>query len=145
MLQRLKEKLRTFMIGRHGPDVFSNDLVKAGIAVYVISLILTLIQTNATRLIGSLLSYVGLFMMIYSLVRSYSRNNVKRDEENRRYMAWRDQMRTKIRQAKARFKNRKTYKYFKCPGCKSWIRLSRGCGTVTVTCRKCQNAFTKKA
>ena len=145
MLQRIKEKLRVFMIGRHGTDQFSMDLVKFGFVVYILSFILSMIQTNTTAIIGTLLSWSGLFCMIYSLVRSFSRNNAKRDEENRRYLTWRDKMRTQSRQAKVRYQNRKTYKYFKCPGCKSWIRLSRGSGTVTVTCRKCQNSFTQKA
>jgi transcription elongation factor Elf1 len=39
----------------------------------------------------------------------------------------------------------KKYKYFKCPECKSWLRLPRGVGEVTVTCGKCRHAFKQKA
>ena len=52
---------------------------------------------------------------------------------------------TQLRQAKNRFKNRKQYKYFRCPSCKAWLRLPRGKGVVTVTCSRCHTSFTQKS
>ena len=54
-------------------------------------------------------------------------------------------MRTRLSQARVRFQKRKEFKYFKCPQCKSILRLPRGVGEVTVTCGKCRHSFTHKA
>ena len=42
-------------------------------------------------------------------------------------------------------KNRKDYKYFKCPNCKVLLRLKRGCGEKEITCVRCQHRFKQKA
>ena len=75
----------------------------------------------------------------------YLRNLDKRRAENRRYVTLMEKKKTERRQAKVRFQNRKKYKYFKCPGCKAWLRLPRGAGVVTVTCSRCHTSFTQKA
>ena len=79
------------------------------------------------------------------IFRMFSRNNDKRSAENRRYLAMTERRRTARRQAKARFQNRKKYKYFRCPGCRAWLRLPRGTGVVTVTCSRCHTSFTQKS
>ena len=92
-----------------------------------------------------MLSLLGFAVCIYSIVRIFSRNIEKRADENRRYLSFRHNLDTKTRQARTRFKNRKQYKYFKCPNCHAWLRLPRQAGVVTVTCGRCKNSFTQKA
>ena len=82
---------------------------------------------------------------VLCIFRMFSRNNDKRSAENRRYLAMTERRRTARRQAKARFQNRKKYKYFRCPGCRAWLRLPRGTGVVTVTCSRCHTSFTQKS
>ena len=48
-------------------------------------------------------------------------------------------------QARVRFKNRKEYKYFRCPKCHAWLKLKRGSGEGTLTRGKCKHAFKAKA
>ena len=79
------------------------------------------------------------------IFRMFSRNEDKRAAENRRYLAWKQRVTTKARQARNRFKNRKQYKYFKCPNCHAWLRLPRKAGVVTVSCNRCHSSFTQKA
>ena len=43
-----------------------------------------------------------------------------------------------------RFRERKTYKYFRCPQCKQRRRAPRGRGKIQVTCQKCGNVFQTK-
>jgi LSD1 subclass zinc finger protein len=45
----------------------------------------------------------------------------------------------------ARSQNRKNYAYFRCPGCRSWLKLPRGAGKVTITCLKCGRQTNKTA
>lgn len=75
----------------------------------------------------------------------FSRNLPKRQAENRWFEASYARAKTQLRQAKNRFKNRKQYKYFRCPSCKAWLRLPRGKGVVTVTCSRCHTSFTQKS
>ena len=75
----------------------------------------------------------------------FSRNLTKRQAENRRFESACARSKTQLRQAKNRFKNRKQYKYFRCPSCKAWLRLPRGKGVVTVTCSRCHTSFTQKS
>ena len=44
-----------------------------------------------------------------------------------------------------RVKNGKKYCYFTCPKCKRRLRVPRGVGSVTVTCKNCGAKFDKKA
>ena len=132
---RIKQTLRSFMAGRHGVDAFSTFLVWVGLPLYLLAVIVKL----------EILSLLSMALYIYTMFRIFSRNEHKRAEENRRYLAKKTQLTTSFRQAKKRFENRKQYKYFRCPSCKSWLRLPRGAGVVTVTCGKCHNSFTQKA
>ena len=44
-----------------------------------------------------------------------------------------------------RLKNGKKYRYFTCPKCKQRLRVPRGVGSVTITCKNCGTKFDKKA
>lgn len=42
------------------------------------------------------------------------------------------------------FRERKTYKYFKCPNCRQQLRAPRGRGKILVTCQRCHKQFNQK-
>lgn len=133
--EKIKRGFRKFMIGRHGSDELSIALLIAGLVISLLS-----------SLFGSSFLYaVGLVLYIVSLFRMFSRNTVKRYEENRRYVEWRGKAVTGFSQAKIRLKNMRKYKYFRCPECHSLLKLPRKVGEVTVTCGKCRHQFKKKA
>lgn len=133
--EKIKQAFRSFMSGRNGGDDLARMLLWVGLIVYLLGMILNLMP----------LILIGMGVYIYVLFRMMSRNKAKRSYENRRYLAWRDKLRTKRKQAKARFDNRKVYKYFKCPKCKGWLRLKRGAGEVDVCCQRCKNEFMYRA
>ncbi len=76
-------------------------------------------------------------LVIWSFVRMFSRKIPARRRENEWFMRKTAPLVTKYYQAMARFRNRKLYAYFRCPGCRSWLKVPRGAGRVTVTCGHC--------
>jgi len=132
--EKIKQSFRSLMTGRHGVDQLSVVLVWTGLALYVLSAVFGL----------GILSLLSLAIYGYTVFRMFSRNEEKRSAENRRYLSWKMRVTTDAKQARTRFKNRKQYKYFRCPNCKAWLRLPRGAGVVTVTCGRCHNSFTQK-
>jgi len=144
--QKIKLAFRSFMSGRNGADQLSIACLWGGLICYLLGSIVGSIQVSILfPLLGLLLNLLGFAAYVYCIFRMFSRNVDKRRAENRRYMSAVDKRKTKRRQAKVRFQNRKTYKYFKCPGCKAWLRLSRGKGVVTITCSRCHTSFTQKS
>ncbi len=143
--EKIKQSLRSFMAGRNGADHLSMALLWTGLICYLLGSILGSVQVLAIALIGMLLNLVGFAAYVFCVFRMFSRNLDKRRAENRRYVTMAEKKKTERRQARVRFQNRKTYKYFKCPGCKAWLRLSRGKGVVTITCSRCHTSFTQKA
>lgn len=132
---RIKQALRNFMAGRNGVDQLTVALVWTGLGLYLLS-----------ALTGwDILSLPALALYGYTFFRMLSRNTEKRAAENRRFTTLKSRLQTNVRQARTRFKNRKQYKYFRCPNCKAWLKLPRGAGVVTVTCGRCHNNFTQKA
>ena len=134
-LQRLKESFARFMQGRHGPDNLG---------------MFTLITGLACSLLGSftgigILSLLGVALYVWTLFRMFSRNNDKRFAENRKYIELTSNWKTRIRQFVKRMKNRRDYRYFKCPNCKVLLRLKRGCGEKDITCVRCGHQFRQKA
>ncbi len=144
--EKIKQSLRSFMMGRNGADNLSMALLWTGLILYLLGGIVGSIQVSIIfPLLGMLLNVLGFASYLFCMFRMFSRNVDKRRAENRRYVTMMEKKKTQRRQAKVRFQNRKTYKYFKCPGCKAWLRLSRGKGVVTITCSRCHTSFTQKA
>lgn len=146
---KIKLALQRFMIGRYGPDRLSLVLLWSGLALNLLS---SLLSGAAGKAQSALLAFLCLLLMLlgyacygFSIFRIFSRNLSKRQAEAQRFERFWQKTSTGFRQAVTRFKNRKQYKYFRCPGCKTRLRLPRGKGVVTVTCKCCHTSFTQKA
>ena len=137
MWEKIKLSLARFMQGRYGADSLGRFLVWAALILYVLGMFIPYV--------GGLFSFLGLATLIYTLFRMFSRNTARRTAENAWFWNKSAKLRTAFSQARVRFKNRKEYKYFRCPKCHSYLKLPRGVGEVTVTCGKCKNQFRKKA
>ena len=133
--QKMRQGLNQMMIGRHGADELSMALLIAGLALSMLS-----------RLFGSaLLNLLGLAAYIFGLYRMFSRQHEKRFAENQRYLGFFGRFTERARQFAARQRNRKSFKYFKCPQCGARLRLPRNVGEVSVTCGQCKHVFKMKA
>lgn len=134
-MQRLRAFFAKLTYGAYGSD-------QLGRATLYASLIL-LFLTFATG--STLCWYLSIAGYAWCIFRMFSRNREKRSAENALYLKKTEKLRTELRQALTRFRNRKQYKYFKCPQCRTRMRLTRGCGEKTVCCPKCKNTFKMKA
>ena len=144
--EKIKQTLRSFMNGRNGVDQLSTALLLGGLLCYLLSSILgSFVGRPVLAILSMLFSFAGLAAYMLCIYRMFSRNLDKRRAENRRFVAFADRQKKKRTQAANRFKNRRIYKYFKCPGCKAWLRLKRGSGVVTITCSRCHTSFTQKS
>lgn len=123
MFQRFGESMRRFMSGRNGTDQLGLFLLIAGLALSIIS-------TLAKLPIFSMLAYIPLLLAVF---RIFSRNVSQRYAENRRFC-----------QFFARIKGRKQYRYFRCPSCRTQVRVPKGKGTLRITCPSCHERFIKK-
>ena len=135
MWTRIKMALAGFMQGRNGVDNLGWHALWAG-----------LILSLASSFLGSmLLSLAGNVLYFYALFRMLSRNVVKRQAENTRYVSFMNNWQKELKQFFLRLKGTKEYKYFRCPSCKCRLRLRRGCGEKHITCPVCKNQFDQKA
>ena len=132
---RIKFSLSRFMYGRYGADQLSRTIVTA-------SLVLLILGNLTGSILMIYLSFAGYVYMIY---RTFSRNIEKRSQENQAYLNKTAHLRTEYSQFKVRWRNRKQYKYFKCPQCRTRMRLTRGVGEKQITCRNCQHTFKQNA
>ena len=134
-LQRLRESLARFMLGRHGLD-------NLGMFTFIAGLVLSILSS----FVGSgLMSFLGLALYICTIFRMLSRNNEKRIAENRKYIDLTSNWKLKSAQFAKRMKNRKDYKYFKYPNCKVLLRMKRGSGEKDITCVRCGHQFKQKS
>lgn len=144
-LQNFAYKFSHFMAGRYGTDELNRFL---NITTLVV-LILTFFQRLCPPL--GYLYYLGLALLIYSIFRSLSKNRNARLKERAAYLKARNSVKKFFRKIKGffkiqirRFKERKTYKYFSCPTCKTTIRVPKGHGKVQISCPKCRTSFIGK-
>lgn len=136
----MREKLQRFMVGRYGAD-------ELGKALNALALLCLLVSMFVSRVPGlySLLYSAGFLLLIYNCYRMFSKNAAKRYAENQKYRNLRYRAVTKWDAAKERFAQRKTYRFFRCPGCKQRVRVPRGRGKICITCPRCKREFIKKS
>ena len=134
-MQRLRAFISRLTYGRYGSDQLSRAVIYGSIILLFLSFALGIHLFWTLSILG-----YG-----WAVFRIFSRNTEKRRAENVLYLQKTEKLRTQIRQAKVRFRNRKQYKYFKCPHCRTRMRLTRGCGEKSVTCPNCKNVFRIRA
>ena len=135
----MKEKLANFMRGRYGFDALYRFLIFSGLLCLVLSSLF-----RHVPFFYALFYYGSLALLIWALYRALSRNTEKRYLENLHYMELQGQAIRHIRIKKEEFHQRKDYKFFVCPNCKTHLRVPRGIGKVNITCSKCGTRFQRK-
>lgn len=127
-------QIRRWMYGRHGSDEFSFGLI----ALYFI---LTLIGTLFSSGLICFLAYIPGF---YAIFRVLSKDHTKRTAENAIFLQYFNPVKRKLMRKSNQWKDRKTYKYYKCKSCGQTIRVPKGKGKIQITCPKCKFDFIKK-
>ncbi|MFI3326095.1 MAG: hypothetical protein R3Y35_07955 [Clostridia bacterium] len=128
------EKISRFMMGRYGTD-------KLNIVLIIVAFVISLIGNLFDVIFIVLISYA---IMGYVIFRIMSRNIPARQKEYYTFIGIWTPIEKWFKIKKRAFDERKTYKYFKCPNCKQYLRAPKGKGKINVTCQKCHKQFTKK-
>ena len=135
----MKEKLFRFMAGRNGNDALNRFLLGA----VMVLLLLGIVFSKST--VGRLLMPIALVLLGLTYFRMFSRDRMRRAEENGRYLRLRESLLSELRVTKERWTQRNDYKFFVCPSCKTRLRVPKGRGKIKIVCRNCGNSFTGKS
>ena len=95
--------------------------------------------------LSSLLSVAALGLVVWAAARAMSRNIQKRYLENLHFMQKLTGIRQKFQIQQEMFKQRKEFKFFVCPTCRTNLRVPKGKGDIYITCAKCGNRFRGKS
>ena len=134
----MRERFTRFMAGRNGND-------QLNIFLLIVDLIILLLAGIFIRSIGPYLYILVFILLGYIYFRMFSRNVYKRREENGKYMRAKLKVSGIIHMRHERWVQRKDYKFFTCPSCKTTLRVPRGQGKIKIVCRKCGNSFIGKS
>ena len=128
-----------FMAGRNGNDQLNRFLLLAAVVLLLLASILR------RSVLGNLLSLLVPVLLGLTYFRMLSRDLYRRRSENERYLRELEKLRAKLRIQRERWNQRKDYKFFTCPSCKSVMRVPRGRGKIRIVCHRCGNTFTGKS
>lgn len=137
-MRGLMQKIAVFMQGRYGNDRFNNFLYIVFFALWVINIF---VWNRTASLVIDLLM---LTVLVYTLFRTLSRNINKRSIENRTFMQIFDSVKNWFTLTQKKFRDRKDFRYIKCPVCKAQLRVKNKKGNHVVRCPRCGSEFDKK-
>ena len=123
------------MAGRYGAD-------QLGMTMLWTALILSIVGSFSRLGLLTLMADALLLLMFWRML---SKDRLKRQHENQTYLQKTYGARRAVTEWINRVKNGKKYRYFTCPQCKKRLRVPRGVGNITITCKGCGNSFDKKA
>lgn len=135
---KFKEKVAQFMYGRCGTDQFSRFLL-------ILTLTLIVLSWFFNGVIQSIFSLLSIVSLVYCYYRILSKDIYKRQKENAWYLKKERAFLSWFRSLKDRWIQRKDYKFFRCPSCRTLLRVPKGKGKILLTCRKCGNRFERKS
>ena len=132
---KIRAGFARFMAGRYGTD-------QLNFAMLIVSLVGSVIGSLTGLGIVTLMADALLIVMFYRML---SKDRYRRAHENQVYLEKTYGARKAASEWMNRIKNGKKYRYFVCPKCKKRLRVPRGVGNVTITCKDCGTKFDKKA
>ncbi len=133
--KRIGNGIARWMYGRNGYDELS-------LALSFVALFLVLLSYIPH--VGFVFSILALAVMLWSVLRTFSKNIPRRRRELAFYYKIKNAPRRSRQLRKNKKRDRKTHRYFKCPKCRSVLRVPRGKGEIIVTCPRCGERTKKK-
>ncbi len=134
----MRERFARFMAGRNGNDQLNTLLLAVTVALLVLSSIFT-------RRLGAILYPLTFVLLGYVYFRMLSRDVYRRRAENEKFLHWWMKRRAGLRLSQERWIQRRDYKFFTCPACKTVLRVPKGKGKIKLVCRKCGTSFFGKS
>ncbi len=132
---KFRAAVSRFMSGRYGSDQLNLTMV-----------IGALIVTTIGSLTGVyFLTLAADALLLLAIFRMFSKDRYRRTHENQVYLEKTQKVRRAATEWVNRVKNSRKYHYYTCPKCKQRLRVPRGVGNITITCKQCGTKFDKKA
>lgn len=133
--ENLAYKTQQWMQGRYGTDELTKALYILSLAFFILSLF------HPIRFF----SIPAILLMLWSCIRCYSKNFVRRWKERENYLKLTGGVRSWFRLQKSRWKDRKEYRYYRCRECKAPLRVPKGKGNIRIRCPKCRYEMQAKS
>lgn len=130
----IRNALARFMYGRYGQDQLNLFLLASYLVLYFIYVL--------TRFVP--LYWASLALLAWTLFRLLSRNAPRRRAENAKFLQLIGPIQRWLHLRRTIYRD-KEHCYFKCPHCGQQLRVPRGKGKITVTCRACGASFEEKS
>ena len=131
-------RLRSFLIGRNGPDQLSR-------AITALACVLLILSMLFHGVASSILWGLAFLFLIIGYWRIFSRNIERRRQENQKFLTWVAPVTRKWNQWKLRRRQRNIYSFFKCPACGTVLRVPKGKGRVRISCKSCGEKFERNS
>lgn len=125
------------MYGRYGSD----ELTRALTVFALLLLVISMLMGSGAR---SFMLVLVLAILIYSNYRTFSKNMAARRKENEKYMRLQNKVTDWWKLRRDMWKQRRDFKFFKCPSCRAVMRVPKDKGKIRIICKKCGTAFEKK-
>lgn len=130
--------LQRMMIGRNGMDALNRFLS-------VVLLLIVAVEMFLRGKAALALSAVSLVLLVVIYWRMLSRDIYHRAQENGTYLRLRYPLVSAVQGWRDRFRQRKDYRFYRCPSCRTWLRVPRGKGKINIVCRKCGTSFRRRS
>ena len=128
---KIKYAFGRFMYGRNGNDGLCLVLMWVYLALWLASVILSILSLTIAQFVTSLLQLVVVGLWLFRVL---SRNVAARRRECDRFFGF-------FRGRRNRRRDRRTHVYKKCPHCRAMLRLPKRKGRHTVCCPACHERF----
>ena len=130
----MRERMARFMAGRNGNDRLNLFILVLGIVFIILGIVFK-------KTAAGLFNILTLVALVIVYFRMFSRNIMKRQAENAKYMELRNKVISRFRVLRERWAQRNDYKFFRCPSCRTVLRVPRGRGKIMIVCKKCGTRF----
>lgn len=132
------EKFMMFMQGRYGMDSLNGFILVLSFVIWTVNIFVF------NRLAHYIIMVVQLLLVALFIFRMLSRNVTMRSAENRTFQKVYEPVKNWVQLTYKRIRDRKDYRYLKCPVCKAQLRVKNIKGRHNVRCPKCRSEFEKK-
>ena len=132
------QKIMLFMQGRYGMDALNGCLLILAAVIWTVNIFIF------PRIPHLILMLVQLGLTALVIARALSRNIVMRSKENRTFMRVYEPVKNWVTLTFKRIRDRRDYRYRRCPMCKAQLRVRNVKGKHRVRCPKCGSEFDTK-
>ena len=126
------------MAGRYGADQFGRFLSGAALVLLIVNLFVR-------GVVGQILYFLVLAVLVYNIFRMFSKNTAARYKENVAYLKVKNRVVGWYANLRRRIRESKTHRFYKCPTCKTTVRVPKGKGKIRITCPNCGASFVRKS